>query len=233
MLNPDVPPVIQFIPGKDNKVADLLSHSSSAPTPTSKLPPMEEDLVQLVHAPPDNSLPGAATRDSLRPISDYPQPLYPRWVAGPVVVSERWVAPVVCTRRIGGLSLLLPPPQPCCFTAAPFHPTQLLLGLPHRPHQPPPPLHKLPASAAHTQAGRGSAKLPGLLRVAVSQRTQTERYCIQAVHSFGSSVSDVNIGWPGRVHDARCLSSNSDLFLNAEEHRDGYLFPREKSKMVD
>ncbi|KAF0035512.1 hypothetical protein F2P81_013270 [Scophthalmus maximus] len=54
---------------------------------------------------------------------------------------------------------------------------------------------------------------------------------IQPTATTGS-FTDVYIGWPGRTHDARVLS-NSDLFITAEERQNGYLFPREKSKMLD
>ncbi|KAF0032200.1 hypothetical protein F2P81_014490 [Scophthalmus maximus] len=58
-----------------------------------------------------------------------------------------------------------------------------------------------------------------------------EELTIQTL-ALTNSFKDVYIGWPGRTHDARVLS-NSDLFITAEERQNGYLFPREKSKMLD
>ncbi|XP_065134336.1 uncharacterized protein [Paramisgurnus dabryanus] len=54
---------------------------------------------------------------------------------------------------------------------------------------------------------------------------------LQAVVDHNFCFTDVYVGWPGRTHDARVLS-NSPIYHMAEAH-DGYLFPREKSIMVD
>ncbi|KAL1277012.1 hypothetical protein QQF64_023685 [Cirrhinus molitorella] len=48
-------------------------------------------------------------------------------------------------------------------------------------------------------------------------------------HNF--CFTDVYVGWPGRTHDARVLA-NSPLYHMAEA-QDGYLFPHEKSMVVD
>ncbi|KAM3610041.1 uncharacterized protein V6R79_024345 [Siganus canaliculatus] len=44
--------------------------------------------------------------------------------------------------------------------------------------------------------------------------------------------TDVYAGWPGGTSSAAVLSS-SDLYLKAEDRPDGYLFPREKSVVLD
>ncbi|XP_026056804.1 putative nuclease HARBI1 [Carassius auratus] len=54
---------------------------------------------------------------------------------------------------------------------------------------------------------------------------------LQAVVDHNVCFTDVYVGWPGRTHDARVLA-NSPIYQMAEA-QDGYLFPREKSMVVN
>uniref|UniRef100_UPI0037E91488 uncharacterized protein n=1 Tax=Semicossyphus pulcher TaxID=241346 RepID=UPI0037E91488 len=55
---------------------------------------------------------------------------------------------------------------------------------------------------------------------------------LQAVVDHDVCFTDVYAGWPGSTNSASVLSS-SDLYLKAEDRADGYLFPREKSVLLD
>ncbi|KAM3610040.1 uncharacterized protein V6R79_024345 [Siganus canaliculatus] len=55
---------------------------------------------------------------------------------------------------------------------------------------------------------------------------------LQAVVDHDVRFTDVYAGWPGGTSSAAVLSS-SDLYLKAEDRPDGYLFPREKSVVLD
>ncbi|XP_026088488.1 protein ALP1-like [Carassius auratus] len=54
---------------------------------------------------------------------------------------------------------------------------------------------------------------------------------LQAFVDHNVCFTDVYVGWPGRTHDARVLA-NSPIYQMAEA-QDGYLFPREKSMVVN
>ncbi|XP_071958337.1 uncharacterized protein [Antedon mediterranea] len=55
---------------------------------------------------------------------------------------------------------------------------------------------------------------------------------MQAVVDHNFCFTDVNIGWPGRTHDARVLA-NSNIFSLAEDRQNGHLFPMENSTVIN
>lgn len=72
---------------------------------------------------------------------------------------------------------------------------------------------------------------PHVDQAAYCNRKGWHSIVLQAVVDHNFCFTDVYVGWPGRTHDARVLA-NSPIYQMAEAH-DGYLFPREKSTVVD